>query len=187
MPNLDRILESADERVVAKEVELRVDMALKRFPVPSPVVASYPEAEKLAADFYRFAMKDMFGATISEQYARGFVSLLVKQVYPAGIADAADISMTGIQGGVLNLLQKIGDSIKKQLVNQWISGAISEGVDLSSWDERVKLMETYLSRFGGNVPSNSIRRTAQELAGNAEEVIQNHLQIVSFFRRGLSR
>ena len=185
MADLNSMLTGLDDTLIAREIELRVDMALRSFPVPSPIAASYPEAEKLVAAFYQYLMREMFGATVSDTLARGFVSLLLVRAFPAGIDDASDIATTGVQGGVLGILDKVAEAIKRQLVDQYVSGTISSGADLSSWDDRVKLMEDYLKRFAANAPSGKTHKTAVQLAPHAEEVIKNHMQIASYFRKRL--
>lgn len=187
MPDLSGILSGLDETLIAQEIELKVDIALKRFPVSAPLAASYPDAERLVAAFYQYLMRTMFGATVSDPMARGFVSLLLARAFPAGIEDAADMATTGVQGGVLGLLEKVAEAIKRQLVEQYVSGTIAAGVDLSSWDDRVSLMDAYISRFAANVSPGQRRRTAQELASHAEEIIKNHMQIANYFRKRLGK
>ena len=152
MADLDRILDGLDERRVAQEIELRVEMALKGFPVPSPIVQSYAEMETLATRFYQDVMGEMFGAKIPDTVARGFIALLLPRAFSAGIDEAADVAITGVQGGVMAILRKVADAISRQLVEQHVSGSIAEGVDLSSWDDRVELMSSYIGTFEPNMP-----------------------------------
>lgn len=187
MADLNGILTGLDETVIAQEIELKVDMALKNFPVSSPIVSDYPEAEEITARFYQYVMSTMFGATVSDTLARGFVSLFLSRAYPAGIDDAADVATTGVQGGILDLLRKVAEGIKKQLVQQYTGGTISAGVNLASWDDRVNLMESYVNQFASNVPASARRKTAMELASHAEEMIASHMQIASYFRKKLGR
>ena len=187
MANLNNMLRDLDETLIAQEIELKVDIALKRFPVSAPLAASYPDAERLVAAFYQYLMREMFGAAVSDAMARGFVSLLLARAFPAGIEDAADMATTGVQGGVLALLEKVAEAIKHQLVEQYVSGTISGGVDLSSWDDRVNLMDAYVFRFAANVPPGQRLKAAQELASHAEEVVKNHMQIASYFRKRLGK
>ena len=187
MADLNGILNGLDETLIAQEIELRVDMALKQFPVTTPIVTSYPDAEAVVTRFYQFLMLVMFNATVSDAMARGFVSLLMARAFPGGVEDAADIATTGVQGGVLALLTKVAEAIKRQLVEQYVGGTIAAGVDLSSWDDRVDLMDAYISRFAANVPASRRHRTAAELASHADEVIKNHMQIASYFRKRLGK
>lgn len=183
MADLDRILDGLDERRIAQEIELRVEMALKGFPVSSPVVQSYPEMEILAAKFYQDAMEQMDGAKISDTAARGFIALLLPRAFSDGIAEAADVAITGVHGGVMAILRKVADAISRQLVEQHVSGTIAEGVDMSNRADKVELMSSYIDTIKPNMPSTEKHKYAEEMAGRPERVLKNHMQIESSLRK----
>lgn len=187
MADLDNMLTGLDETVIAQQIELRVDMALKNFPVSSPIVGSYPDAEILVANFYKYLMQDLFGATVSESLARGFTFLLMSRAFPGGVDDAADSATTGVNGGVLALLTKVSEAIKSQLVDQYVNGTISMNCNLADWDDREALAQAYVNKFGVNLPPQAKRKVAAQLAGRVDSTIKNHMQIASFFRKGIGK
>jgi len=187
MADLDAILTGLDETLIAREIQLKVDMALKKFPVASPIVADYPDAEALVMDFYQYLMREMFSASVPDAVARGLVSLLLARAFPAGIEDAADMAVSGVGGGVLALLSTTAEAIKRQLVEQFVAGTISAGVNLASFDDKTALMTAYVSRFATNVPAARQHKAAVQLAAHADEVIKNHMQIASYFRKRLGK
>ena len=58
MAKLDKVLDGLDERRVAQEIELRVEMAREKFPLRFPAVRSNAEVETLVAEFYQYLMSD---------------------------------------------------------------------------------------------------------------------------------
>ena len=185
MADLDKIEKGLDEALIAQEIELKVAMALKAFPVTSPVVSNYREAQELLATFYQFLMATQFGATVSDTMARGFVTLLLHRA--VGVENAADQAISGVSGGVLNLLELVAKAIAKQMVEQYVEGTIADGLDLSDWDDKVALAQQYVRKYGGNVPPGKAQSTAQELAPHAEELLKNHMKIAGAFRKLLGK
>ena len=187
MADLNSMLTDLDDAKIAQEIENRVDMVLKRFPVPAPIVPKYADAEVLALRLYQAIMQDLFHASVSDKLARGQVAMLFARAFPGGVEDAADMATTGVNGGVLAVLYRLSDSIKKQLVEQYVSGTISGSCDLSDWDDRVDLADKYLKRFSPNLSANKRQKTAQELASRIPEYIRSHMQIMSWFRKHLGK
>lgn len=185
MANLNRMIALLDETNLSAVVGLKHDTARERYQLTRSTVASSAEFEEEITRFVQYQLCATRGnAAVPRYMASSQAAEIIERAFAniGGASGAYEIASRGIRGGLRAVIEVLCSAIKKEEEEAYIEYVLRTEVDPLSFDDRVELMQAYLTRYGRNFP-NSVRvPTAFELAGNYENIIRMHIEVINSIR-----
>lgn len=185
MSNLIRMITLLDEVNLSNVVGLKHDTARERYHITRSTVNSSVEFEEEVTRFVEYQLCATRGNVAIPRYmASSQAANIIERAFAniGGTSGAYEMANRGIRGGLRAVIDVLYQAIKKEEEEAYIEYVLRTEVDPLSFDDRVELMQAYLTRYGRNFP-NSIRiPTAFELAGNYESIIRMHVEVINSIR-----
>jgi len=186
----EKLIEELEPERIARAIDIPLDSVREGFGLKRMTISNYEEFMGICSRFHGRLLGAYMGRDIGmprwmgeekviEILNRSFGSI-------GGLGGAFKIASTGeafkgARGGMAAILDAIYISVKNELKEYWIGHAIKKYVSPIDWDDRVDLMCQYLRRYGGYVSQDN-KRSAMELATNAENIIRMHLEVTNSLR-----
>lgn len=190
MANLNRMLELLDEVNISNVVSQKHDSARERYHLPRNTVNSSVEFEEEITRFMQYQLCATRGnAAVPRYMASSEAADILERAFAniGGASGAYEMASRGIRGGLRAVLEVLCSAVKKEEEEAYVEYVLRTEVDPLSFDDRVELMQAYLTRYGRNFP-NSVRvPTAFELAGNYESIIRMHSELINSIRMRIRR
>lgn len=186
MSKLDTLLGRLDAAELAR-LEFEVDSAYKTFPLTKSTVETYPAFEKLVGRYYRHLLQCVHHCGGLEDHAKFLRDLalhVAENAFKGGRVEAFRGANQGIDGGVHEVLQRIGDDYKTRILDAHVDESLRQTIDMEDWAARERLAAAYLKRFGHLVQAHT---SALMLAGDIKGLFVTHMQIQGPLRRSLAQ
>ena len=192
MALIDSLLEEIDEQTIARNVGIPHDEARMRYALTKNTVSDFNEFTDVIADYYNYHVRDcvLHGGSLSRTEAAGRAKESIEQEYRqhgGNINTAYNDAHDGTNGGLRIILDRIAERLKTESVERYLRDVFDRYVDPTSWENKVDIMNQFLSMYG-RILSSSIRRDQPErYAQNYEELIKAYTEALkrtsSIFRR----
>lgn len=187
MANLNMILQLLDERNIAKEVSMYHDMGRDTYSIQNRIPSTFDEMIKEATKFYQEQYQITVGG--NEPMPERLASSLARQIIDksfskfGGLEGAFVIASTGIAGGMKAIIDAVYEYMKREQEESYIFWILTEYVDVTSWDDKVALMQQYLDRFHINMPPGArIKSPEQLIADGYQAFIKMHMESLRTIR-----
>lgn len=189
MADLLGILIALDEQTITKIVSSKHDLAREGHKVSSLTISSYPAFLRLVENYVLYHTRQTGGGDLPSYMANSKGMTILNYAFQSlgGIQGAYEVCKTGLRGGVITVINTLAEALKTEEERLYIEAQLRYYCNPISFDDRVALMEQYLTRFTKNLPSGVKPRTALELAANYEDVIETHMAVIKNIRFRLGR
>ena len=169
MADLNQIINMLDEENIAHEVSMYHDLGRAMYITDKVIVNSTYELIEEAAKFYMHQYECATGSGIPEWYAMGLVEEILSRKFSNGLEESFLLASRGIRGGLNSVFEVIYKELKKNHEEQYIRYVFMSNLDVLSWEDKIQLIEQYLSQFGRYLPEGAQVRSSAELANNPKE------------------
>ena len=191
-PGLFRIVisEIAPENLT-RTIGLPIDAARGCFTVDSPIVQDHQELLDLAATFYRHILYHTgrsSGAGPRTDNAPESLALLERAfARHGGLAEARAQAMTGIHGGMINVLNMMTDQYKMERQNEYVSHVLALAIDPVDWPARVSFMRQLLAAYPDIIPLELSGEPVERFARGYQEIARSLVNSMSEVKQVLRR
>jgi len=185
MANLNRMLELLDEVNITNVVGLKHDRARERYHLTRDTVSTHAEFEEEITRFVQYQLCATRGnAAVPRYMASSIATDILNRAFTSigGKDGAYDMAESGIRGGLRTVIDALYQAIKKEEEESYVEYVLRTEVDQLSFNDRTALMQAYLNRFRGNFPASARVPSAYELAGNYENIIRMHAEVINSIR-----
>jgi hypothetical protein len=186
--NLDKILELLDEENIAKAVSIKHDETRERYSLAKATVVNYAEFLTEIAKYYAYHFKKTIAnADLPVEIASQNALEIVQQAYASqgGLEAAYRNANVGTGGGLRTVIDSIYEALKREQEEKYVNHVLTTQVNPLDWNERVALMNQYLTKFGKYLPTGTKARSAEQIANNYGELIKLHTKVVGTIRSRL--
>ena len=178
MADLDKLLNMLAPQKLCR-YDFEVDEAYKKFPLDEPRIATFPEFQELLGRYYGHLTRAVYhcgGITFDGEDTEPRAMDLVEHAFERGRVEAFDRASTGCDGGLLEVLRKVGEAFKKVVFGACVREALRQTVDMKDWSDREALAAAYLEKFRHVLPRDVAFTSPMILATRIEETIRAHVQ-----------
>ena len=191
-PNLFRIVisEIAPDNLT-RTIGLPIDAARGCFTVASPIVHDHQELLDLTTVFYRHVLCHTGrsnGTGTRADIAPESLALLERTfARHGGLAEARAQAMTGIHGGMINVLNMITDQYKLERQNEYANHVLALAIDPADWPARVNFIKQLLAAYPGIIPpelsNEPVERFARGYGDIARALVNSMSEVKQVLRR----
>jgi len=185
MANLYRMLELLDEVNISNIVGQKHDAARERYHLTHGSVNSSAEFEEEVTRFVQYQLCATRGnAAVPHYMASSQAANIIERAFTniGGTRGAYEMACRGIRGGLRAVIDVLYQAIKKEEEEAYIEYVLRTEVDPLSFEDRTALMSAYLNRFRHNFSASIRVPTAFELAGNYENILRMHVEVINSIR-----
>lgn len=189
--NINEIMADLDMETIAQRFGIAMQINREKYQPYTYLPQTYEEFMRIMTDFYenqwigRLNLKNP--VKMPEDYVHGYVWELLNRCFgEGGVEYAYTIAKTGVEGGLKAVLDKMYQSLYNEFEEHYISYIINKALGLS-WESKVELMRQYVKKFSGQLPDGTSIKDPYQLATRCEEMIKNHVKLISHIKVRLSR
>ena len=186
MTKLDRLLESIDPDRTWEETQRLADTAVATFPLHSSVVGSWEECKDVVPRFLchveNTVLKIHRDHDPDHDWGRA-VRFLHKDFGPNGDIAAAQIAITGVEGGLYRVLRSLATRMVEEYSENEISAKVSDFWNHLTIDERLETGREYLAKFGHLLPDDVTEGNAPRVRAFLPQFLVKHPQLVRQLRQ----
>jgi len=187
---LAQILDMMDDEAIAEAVDIPNDEARQSYPLERNTVDSYQEFHEEITMYYQHHILHAIGNPVMPVFlasglARDIVDIAFQR--QGGLEAAYRNARTGRFGGLAGSFDAICQTLKQEHEEKYMEHIFNTFIDPLNYEDHVELMRQYLERFGNFLPDEESRRTPEDLARNAKELIKTHVKVVNNIRTTMRR
>jgi len=182
MSDLRQLMHALSEQEITDNVTLPHERARRSYPhQPGDRVRDQRHLEAILGDYlaYHIRATGMAIPAIArfDAIARAKQLALVGYRRRAGNRDATmanlmDSALSGIRGGVWEMLDDIADGLKQEAMQHYNDEVIDRFVRIGNWSDRVRVARQFLDLYGHMLPDRLHRQPPEAIAANFKELIQ---------------
>ena len=180
-----------EEKSLVKQVTLRHDEARMKFSLRSNTVNSFEEFSEVLSNYYNHHYAEcLSGGRFSVSEAASRAKEIVEQEYRrkgGDLVTAYNNANDGTNGGVRAILDIIADKLKADSVEHYIKDLFDRHVAPNSFDEKVAIMEQFISVYGNQLSSSIQAGRPERYAHDYQNLIRAYVMSLqntsSMFRR----
>jgi len=185
---LDRLLESIDPHKTIEQTYNRANEAIISFDYDRATVESWGEFRHCMARFLKHLDEKVLRLRKPidiplEEYWRYCVKPLLKIYGSSGDVTAFTIANTGNEGGLYAVLKAFAMYKAEEYTKNEISAKVNRCWEGLSANQKVKVSEEYVAKYGGIIPSELSKNGAAFLRGFFWKVLEKHPYIVQKLRQ----
>ena len=184
---LDELLERIDPALTTEQVSGRVDNAINTFKLDDAILPRWDEFRYILTSFCCHVDNHVLRINPSrgphpEMDWHRCSRLLTKEFGPQGEKAAFEIGRTGMEGGLYRVLKSIAMRMIEEYTGCEISARVGCFWGRLSSDEKVAVMDEYLTKYGHLLPSELTERGAARIKVNFPKVLEEHPGIIRRLR-----
>ena len=185
---LDRLIENIDPDKALHQVSMRVDSAINSFRIKSGVVDKWETFLSIIGEFYRHTENIILGIPSFQSGSRDFewsraARYLDMEYGHNGVKAAFEIARTGVGGGLYSVLKKIAKHMADEYAQNEITARIIAFWNGLSINERLSVVDEYLSKYGHLLPSELTEGSAARIRINFVKALHEHPRLIKRIRR----
>jgi hypothetical protein len=192
MATINSLLSALDECTIAQRIGIPHDEARMRYHLRSNTVGDFEQFSAVIADYYNHHYTSCVsrGGRLSPSEAYGRAKELLEREYRkrrGNIVSAFNDAHDGTNGGLRVILDVIAESLKREVVERYVSDVFDRHVAPNSWDQKVDMIRQFISWCGNILPASITADQPERYAHNYSELIRVYVeglrQTSAIFRR----
>lgn len=192
MATINSLLSDLDERTIAQRIGILHDEIRMQYHLQSNTVSNFSEFNDIISNYYNYHFTKCmsFGGRMSVDNASSEAKEVLNSEYRrrnGDIVSAYNDAHDGTNGGLRSVLDIIADALKARAVKNYVQAAFDRHVTPNSWDEKVDIIQQFISHYGYALSSSIVTSQPERYAQNYDELIRAYVeglkQTSSIFRR----
>ena len=181
---LDRLLASIHPDRTIVETGRRVDEAVNRFRMRASLITDWETFRRCLIRFMRHVEHHILGLvpgspasddpSVSDFDWGRCCQVLMREYGPNGEKAAFEMTRTGNDGGLRDVLKRVARSMAKQVTDTEIRAKVKHYWDSLSVDDQLKASDEYLTKHGHLLPSELTEASAARVRANLPKVLEEH-------------
>lgn len=192
MSSLESFLATIDPSRTIVETEQRASQAVNSFGYTSAHVSSHGDFVSLIGRFLWHCDSRILGTSHLSNPDPGFTESqalsVIRELYgPSGERVGFEMASTGVEGGLYRVLTEIAAQRARYYNSNEISARVGAYINALSADERIRVANEYVQRYGHLLPSELTEDSGPSVvAARLQQILENHPAAVSRMR-GIGR
>jgi len=183
MTKLDVLLEAIHPKNTIWQVSSRANSAINSYSGNSSKIKSLDDLEKVLTDFYGYVEKNVLNMRGSRISAKGIHwaqcrNILEREYGYRWHITVLDLIMSGIEGGIYNVLKTIVDNMIGNYASTEIESRVTRFWNDLSAKERFNIADEYIEKYGDYLPYDFKVGNAAKLRMNMRKVLIQHPQLI---------
>jgi hypothetical protein len=180
MSKYNQMMQYLNPKEIIKKTQIPHDNARASVTLQSSTVRNYAEFEETIIAYVAHHTQKVLGMPLPPDLclskARRFLDSSI------GWDNAVYIAMSGAEGGVPQILNELNDSFKQESKQSYFTYFLHQVLDPMNFSETVELMTELKQKIGAYAPESFNYISAQQMAGNYEDIIWKYIDSVSRHR-----
>lgn len=158
---LNKLLETIDPKITVDEVSARVDSAVNSYRIREAKITKWEEFMQEMGSFDRDLLSSLLGTSgfEADDWRWGWShcsSLFEDQFGPNGDKIAFELARTGLQGGLLAVMQTVAKGIITEYAGREIAAKVGLFLARLSHEEVTAVADEYIARYKHLFPDDAI-------------------------------
>ena len=192
MATIGTILEALDERNIAQAIGIPHDEARLSYRLHSNTISSFDAFTEIIGEYVQHHSSRCIaaGGRLSRSEAAGRAKEILERAYGRRNGDlitAYNDAHDGTNGGLRQVLDTIAEALKAEAVERYVRDVFDRCVAPNAWEEKVRLVEEFLGRYGPSLGSSVQLGRPERYAQSYKELIRSYVEALqrtsSVFRR----
>ena len=177
MTSFQEIIQYLHPDVILQLCDIPNDEARACYPIERITVSNYREFEDAILDYIKHHTEKVYGTACND-----IVALSIAQNVLGELPRQAFVGLSGADGGITSLFNKINDDFKKTFKKNYFQLVMNELIDPLIPEEKIALMQEFKEHLSEYAPSSFDYLSAEAMGADYRNIIWQYLEGLARFR-----